>query len=195
MTNITDEKKELDRLTKLSDYDIDYSRDFEDLDDLSKLAAHISGTPISLINLIGANTQWSISEYGIDQSQMPRKDSICDYTINETDFLELKNLDESNEFKDKPYVAGDPNLRYYFGVPLKSKDGVNIGAVCVMDQTNHSFSPEKIEMFKIIADEVMRRLEHRKLVKETLVCRAQKGGFRMYINACRTVFLGQRSNL
>jgi K+-sensing histidine kinase KdpD len=166
MTNITDEKKELDRLTKLSDYDIDYSRDFEDLDDLSKLAAHISGTPISLINLIGANTQWSISEYGIDQSQMPRKDSICDYTINETDFLELKNLDESNEFKDKPYVAGDPNLRYYFGVPLKSKDGVNIGAVCVMDQTNHSFSPEKIEMFKIIADEVMRRLEHRKLVKD-----------------------------
>jgi signal transduction histidine kinase len=166
MTNITDEKKELDRLTKLADYDIDYSKDFEELDDLSKLAAHISGTPISLINLIGANTQWSISEYGMDQEQMPRKDSICDYTINETDYLELSDLDKSEEFKDKPYVTGDPNLRYYFGVPLRTKDGVKIGAVCVMDQENHSFSPEKIEMFKIIADEVMSRLEHRKLVKD-----------------------------
>ncbi len=166
MTNITDEKKELDRLTTLADYDIDYSKDFEDLDDLSKLAAHISGTPISLINLIGANTQWSISEYGMDQNQISRKDSICDYTIHEKEYLELSDLHKSDNFKDKPYVAGDPNLKYYFGVPLKTKNGVSIGAVCVMDKENHSFSPEKIEMFKIIADEVMRRLEHRKLVKD-----------------------------
>lgn len=166
MTNITDEKKELNRLTKLADYDIDYSKDFDDLDDLSKLAAHISGTPISLINLIGANTQWSISEYGMDQDQISRKDSICDYTIHEDEYLELSDLDKSAEFKDKPYVKDAPNLKYYFGVPLKTKDGVNVGAICVMDKANHSFSPEKIEMFKIIADEVMRRLEHRKLVKD-----------------------------
>ncbi|HBZ40194.1 MAG TPA: histidine kinase [Balneola sp.] len=166
MTNITNEKKELDRLTTLADYDIDYSREFEDLDDLSKLAAHISGTPISLINLIGANTQWSISEFGMDQNQISRNDSICDYTIHEKDYLELSDLDKSEDFKDKPYVAGDPSLKYYFGVPLKTKDGISIGAVCVMDKKNHSFSPEKIEMLKIIAEEVMRRLEHRKLVKD-----------------------------
>ena len=128
MTNITNEKKELDRLTTLADYDIDYSREFEDLDDLSKLAAHISGTPISLINLIGANTQWSISEFGMDQNQISRNDSICDYTIHEKDYLELSDLDKSEDFKDKPYVAGDPSLKYYFGVPLKTKDGISIGA-------------------------------------------------------------------
>ena len=166
MTNITDEKKELDRLSKLAEYDIDYSKDFEDLDDLSKLAAHISGTSISLINLIGANTQWSISEFGIDLNQISRKDAICDYTINEKEYLELTDLDKSEEFKDKPYVKESPNLRYYFGIPLTTQDGINIGAVCVMDQHNQSFSPEKIEMFKIIADEVMRRLDHKKLVKD-----------------------------
>ncbi len=166
MIHIEDEQKELDRLTRLAEFDIDYSKDFEDLDDLSKLAAHISGTPISLINLIGANTQWSISDYGIEQEQMPRKDSICDHTIYEEDYLELSDLHKSEEFKDKPYIAGEPNLKYYFGIPLRTKDGINIGAICVMDQTNHSFPPEKIEMFKIIADEVMRRLEHYKLVKD-----------------------------
>lgn len=166
MINIIDEKKELDRLTKLADYDIDYSKDFADLDDLSKLAAHISDTPISLINLIGANTQWSISNYGLDVEQIQRKDSICDYTILENEYLELTDLDKNDVFKDKLHVAGDPKIIYYFGIPLKTMDGVNIGAVCVMDQQNHSFSPEKIEMFKIIAEEIMRRLDNRKLVKD-----------------------------
>ena len=166
MTNITDEKKELDRLTKLAEYDIDYSKDFDDLDDLSKLAAHISGTPISLINLIGANTQWSISDYGLDVEQIQRKDSICDYTILEDEYLELTDLDKSDVFKDKQHVAGYPKIIYYFGIPLKTMEGINIGAVCVMDKKNHSFSPEKIEMFKIIADEVMRRLDNLKLIKD-----------------------------
>lgn len=114
MIHIEDEQKELDRLTRLAEFDIDYSKDFEDLDDLSKLAAHISGTPISLINLIGANTQWSISDYGIEQEQMPRKDSICDHTIYEEDYLELSDLHKSEEFKDKPYIVGEPKLKYYF---------------------------------------------------------------------------------
>lgn len=164
--NITDEKKELDRLLKLAEYDIDYSNNFKELDDLSKLAAHIAGTPISLINLIGANTQWSLSHYGMESNQMPRKDSICHHTIQNEEYLELTDLDKKDQFKDKPYVAGDPNLVYYFGVPITTKDGVNLGAICVMDDENHSFSPEKVEMFKIIADEVISRLEQRKLVKE-----------------------------
>jgi len=166
MTNITDEKKELDRLLKLADFDIDYDKDFEDLDDLSKLAAHISGTPISLINLIGANTQWSISSYGMEVDQISRQDSICDITIQKDEYLEIPDLNKREQFKDKPYVSEAPNLIYYFGIPLTTEDGVNIGALCVMDQQNHSFSPEKIQMFQIIADEAMRHLEHRKIVKD-----------------------------
>jgi len=166
MTEIANEKLELERLLTLADYDIDYDKDFEDLDDLSKLAAHISGTPISLINLIGANTQWSISSYGMDVEQISRQDSICDITIKRDDYLEISDLDQKEQFKHKPYVSEFPNLTYYFGIPLRTEEGINIGAICVMDQHNHSFPPEKIQMFKIIADEVMRRLEHRKLVKD-----------------------------
>ncbi|MFY0684335.1 MAG: sensor histidine kinase [Balneola sp.] len=166
MIDIVDEKLELERLVTLAEYDIDYATEYEDLDDLSKLAAHISGAPISLINLIGANTQWSISSYGMYVDQISRKDSICDITIKKDEYLEIPDLDKKDKFKDRPYVAEEPKLTYYFGIPLKTDDGINIGAICVMDQQNHSFSPEKIEMFKIIAEEVMRRLEHRKLVKD-----------------------------
>jgi len=102
----------------------------------------------------------------MESSQIPRKDSICHHTIQDSEPLELNDLDQNEFFANKSYVIGDPNLRYYFGVPIRTKEGTNIGALCVMDQQNHSFSPEKIEMFKIIADEVISRLEHRKLIKE-----------------------------
>jgi signal transduction histidine kinase len=160
------EKEEFQRILKLAEYDLDYSKDFKDLDDLTKLAAHIVGTEISLINIVGPHTQWSISNYGFDVDQMPREESICNHTIQDDAPFEVPELDKDDRFKEKEYVTSDPNLRYYFGVPLKSIDGHRIGALCVLDTKTRSITPEKVEMFNIIAEEVMRRLEHLKLIKE-----------------------------
>jgi signal transduction histidine kinase len=44
-------------------------------------------------------------------------------------------------------------------VPLKIDNGVNLGALCVLDKKVHSISPEKMEMLKIIADEIVNRLK------------------------------------
>ncbi len=159
-------EKEFERVLKLAEYDIDYTRDFSSLQDLSKLAAHITGTPVSLINLIGSNTQWSVAQYGIDLKQLSREDSICKYTILEEEFFEARNLDTHEDFKDRTYVTGDPKVNYYFGVPIQTDDGHNIGSVCVMDQDQHQFAPEKIEMLKVIARNVIRVLEQNRLEKE-----------------------------
>ena len=56
---------EIDRLRRLSDFDLDYSDAQESLRDLTKLAAKIAGTSISLINLIDGFTQWSVANYGL----------------------------------------------------------------------------------------------------------------------------------
>jgi GAF domain-containing protein len=36
-----------------------------------------------------------------------------------------------DRFKDKLYVASEPHLRYYFGVPLTTKEGYKLGSLCV----------------------------------------------------------------
>lgn len=149
---------EMDRIISLSEFDFDYAGLSDNFKDLTKLAAKVAGTDISLINLIDTYTQWSIANHGLQIDQMPRSESVCQYTITGDDKFEVKDLAADDRFKDKFYVTDDPNLRYYYGVPLQN-EGKNIGALCVLDDEYKEISPEKEEMLKIIAAEVVNRLK------------------------------------
>ncbi len=151
-------ENEMGRIIELSELDLDYSSIDENLDSLTRLAAKIAGTSISLINLIDTYTQWSVSAHGIDVDQMKRENSVCQYTIMDNDAFEVKDLAADTRFKDKFYVKDDPNLRYYFGVPLQTNNGYNIGALCVMDQQEKEISAEKVEMLTLIGQEIVERL-------------------------------------
>lgn len=153
-------ENENERLLALADLDVDYA-DFRLLfKDVNKLVAKITGTEISLINLIDSYTQWSISSFGIDIEQMPRDESVCQHTILADSFFEVKNLAEDERFKDKPYVSGPMALKYYLGIPLKTETGQNIGALCVLDKEAKEISAEKRELLEIIAQDVVNRLKY-----------------------------------
>lgn len=156
---------EMDRIIRLSELDVDYGDIQDVLKDLSKLAAKVAGTEISLINLIDSFTQWSVSTYGLDIQQMQRDESVCQYTIVAKDHFEVKDLISDERFKEQFYVAGPPNLRYYFGVPLQTDDGYNIGALCVLDKIGKEITPEKTELLQIIANEIVNRLTAFKVIQ------------------------------
>lgn len=164
MSNAPIPANEMDRLLNLAELDLDYTNYDESFDDLAKLAAKVAGTDVSLVNLIDAYTQWSISRHGIDLEQMPREDSVCQYTVMGNTGFEIKDLKADDRFKDKFYVVDEPNFRYYYGVPL-TNNGTNLGALCVLDEKTHEITPEKAELLKIIADEIVNRLKGIKLIK------------------------------
>lgn len=155
---------ELDRLITLSDFNIDYTNTEYNFKDLARLAASVAGTEISLVNLIDSYTQWTISGHGLDIDQMPREDSVCQYTIVGNEHFEVDDLSDDNRFKDKFYVVQDPKLKYYYGIPLLS-EGVNIGALCLMDRNIKSLAPEKRELLNIIAQEIVSRLDAFKIIE------------------------------
>lgn len=156
---------EEERVWALTEYDIDYSDTSALLKDLVELAAKIAGTQISLVNLIDTYTQWTVANFGLPLDQMTREESVCQYTIVNTDGFEVKSLSSDDRFKDKFYVAGNPNLEYYFGIPLATSDGFNLGALCVLDTKAKELSPEKIELLKIVAKEVVNRLHTIKYIQ------------------------------
>ena len=155
---------EFDRAMDLSDFNIDYTNTENNFKDLARLAASVAGTEISLVNLIDSYTQWTVSSHGIKIDQMPREDSVCQYTIVEDEHFEIDDLSKDIRFKDKFYVAQDPNLRYYYGIPLKS-NGFHIGALCLMDRSIKTLAPEKTELLKIIAEEIVNRLNAYKIIE------------------------------
>ncbi|MGB4400683.1 MAG: histidine kinase dimerization/phospho-acceptor domain-containing protein [Daejeonella sp.] len=155
---------ELDRILNLSDFDIDYSNYNDKFKDLARLAASVAGTEISLVNLIDSFTQWTISSHGLEIDQMAREESVCQYTIAENNHFEIGDLSKDVRFKDKFYVTNDLKLKYYYGIPLNS-DGYSIGALCLMDTSSKTLSPEKTELLKIIADEIVNRLKTYKIIE------------------------------
>ena len=159
-------ENEMERLFSLSDFDLDYSDHQDTFKDLAKLAAKVTGTSISLVNLIDSLTQWTISNYGLDLDQMLREDSVCQYTIMETEQFEVADLSQDDRFKDKFYVTAGPSVRYYYGVPLKTSKGLQIGALCVLDTERRALDPEKVELMKIIADEIVSRLKTHKVLED-----------------------------
>src|SRR5687768_3882440 len=101
-------ENEFNRIIDLTELDIDYSDLAEHFKDLTKLAAKVAGTDISLINLIDSYTQWSIANHGLPIDQMPREESVCQFTIMGDDYFEVCNLAADERFKDKGYVLGGP---------------------------------------------------------------------------------------
>ena len=157
-------KNEMERLLSLSEFDLDYSGLQDSLKDLTELAARIAGTPISFINLIDSYNQWAISWYGMQPSNGFREDSICQYTLMENEYFEVANLDNDDRFKEKDFVTGSPLLKYYFGVPLVSDDGFNIGSLCVLDKKANLLDTEKAALLKIVAKEIVNRLKTHKAI-------------------------------
>jgi signal transduction histidine kinase len=151
-------ENEMQRLLALANLDLDYSSMEENFSDLTLLAAKVAGTEISLINLIDSYTQWTIANHGLQVEQVPREETACQYTIMNPGNFEVPDLTTDARFKDKEYVSGPRGLRYYFGLPLKTEEGVHIGALCVLDSGLKTMGPEKVELLEIIGQTVVKRL-------------------------------------
>jgi signal transduction histidine kinase len=130
-------------------------------DGLTRLASRICDAPVSLINLMDYSRQWTKSSFGMDMAgnDMPRQDTVCHYTIQDDEVLEIENLEEDERFSQKWYVRESPNLRYYAGAPLTTSDGYRIGSLCIMDWQKRKMTEQQREDLKIIAAEVISQLE------------------------------------
>jgi signal transduction histidine kinase len=106
-----------------------------------------------------------VANFGLPIEQMGRDESVCQYTILNNESFEVKSLSSDDRFKDKFYVVDNPNLEYYFGIPLATPDGYNLGALCVLDTAAKDISPEKVELLKIVAKEVVNRLSTIKYIQ------------------------------
>jgi len=159
--DVASAKIEYGQIKKLNELDLDYTSLQEEFKGLVELAAHIAGTEISLVNLLDHHSQWSVSRYNADIFQMDREDSICQFTIQSENLMEITNLEQDARSSDKPVVQQKDGFRYYLGIPLKVETGENIGALCVLDHTEKKISAESKELLKLIADEIVKKLEYK----------------------------------
>jgi GAF domain-containing protein len=62
---------------------------------------------------------------------------------------------------DNERVTSAPCLRFYAGVPLRTADRHNIGALCTMDTRPRIVTRSQITMLETLAKSVLRTIEER----------------------------------
>jgi diguanylate cyclase (GGDEF)-like protein len=148
--------REEQRIARLLGYDILDTESDVILDQLTAMAARITGSPIALISLIDRDRQWLKSHYGLDVEETSRDDAFCAHTIMDADQVMLitDSLKDAR-FVSNPFVTGEPHIRFYAGVPLHNGDKLAIGSLCVIDRKPKELSEEQINSLKSIARIVM----------------------------------------
>ncbi|NNE77328.1 MAG: GAF domain-containing sensor histidine kinase [Pricia sp.] len=155
--------REEERLALLESYAILDTLPESDYDNLTKLAAEICDTPISVVTLLDSKRQWFKSHHGLTATETPKEYAFCAHAINSDDnVFMVENARADERFIGNPLVEGDPNVIFYAGVSLKGSDGLPLGTLCVIDHETRSLSSSQIEALHILADQVMNLLELRK---------------------------------
>jgi len=133
-------------------------------DDLTQLAAYVCGTPMALVSLIDANRQWFKSRIGVRPSQTGREISFCAYTILRPEPLIVADTLRDPRFLGSSLVIGEPFIRFYAGVPLRTREGYALGTLCVLDQKPRQLEPEQLDQLKALARLAAFLLELRRAV-------------------------------
>ncbi|HMT08533.1 MAG TPA: sensor domain-containing diguanylate cyclase [Pyrinomonadaceae bacterium] len=131
-------------------------------DDLVLLASKICGVPVALFALIDGDRMWFKSKVGLDVSEIPRQGSFCSYALLRPDeTLVVPDANEDARFVNNEYVTGDLGIRFYAGVPIRNRDRLVLGTLCVFDNKPHELSHDEQTALEAIARQLSLRLELR----------------------------------
>ncbi|MDB6059798.1 MAG: hypothetical protein JWO95_3642 [Verrucomicrobiales bacterium] len=135
-------------------------------DDLTDLAATICEAPIALITFVDEGRQWFKAKIGVSLTEMSRNISFCGHTILEHGPLIVRDATADIRFADNPLVLCKPNIRFYAGVPLVSREGQALGTICVLDQVPRDLIETQRHALQVLARFVMLQLEQRRQARE-----------------------------
>jgi diguanylate cyclase (GGDEF)-like protein len=153
-----DEEARLSALDRLQVLDTPPEDVFEGI---VSLVTQILQVPISAISLVDRRRQWFKAQRGLAVFETPRDLSFCSHGIASTNPFIIGNALEDERFAGNALVTAEPSIRSYAGVPLRTADGYNIGALCAIDTKPRQFSRHEISMLENLAKLAGNKIESR----------------------------------
>lgn len=129
------------------------------LDPITELAAFTFDVPVALISIIDADSQRFISRVGLARERTDRELSICSWTIESQQLLQVADLRDDPRFARSPLVTGPEQLRFYAGAPLVTKSGIALGTLCIMGRDPRVLSPEEQQQLETLSRVVIAQME------------------------------------
>lgn len=150
------ENLRLQALYELSVWERDGNQFYQDI---ANLACTLCGTKMSMISLVECSKVRFFATAGVVLKEIPKDISFCSYTISNEKTLIVNDTLEDKRFQNNPFVTGAPRVRFYAGAPLVTREGLKIGALCVLDPTPKNLSDAQIIALEALARQVVMRME------------------------------------
>ncbi|MHB8654060.1 MAG: response regulator [Terriglobia bacterium] len=131
----------------------------ETFNDLTQLAAAVCSTPIALLSLSIENQHRFKAKTGWDISEAPRDSGFWTHATIADDIFIVPDAHEDERFIADPLVIASPGIRFYAGLPLLTRAGVNLGTLCVMDYVPRELSQGQKDALRALARQAGARLE------------------------------------
>ena len=149
--------------------DGDYNRAAADetspFDQLTSLAATLFEAPAALVSITEGERQLFRSRLGIGVVEVDRENAFTPHAValGEGGVLVVEDASADPRFRDSLYVAGEAHIRFYAGAVITTRDGRDVGALCVLDQKARPRPDEaKLETLKSMARLAADMLEKRR---------------------------------
>ncbi|MBB2148740.1 GAF domain-containing sensor histidine kinase [Pedobacter gandavensis] len=152
---------EEERIKALKRYSILDTPPDGSFDKLTKLAATLLKVPIAIVSLVDTDRIWFKSKYGIEAQQIDRDEGLCASVIFSDDLYLVEDAILDPRTLANPLVAGNFGLRFYAAVPLRTRDGFNLGTFCVIDKSPRTLNEEEEQILRDLRDIVMDQIELR----------------------------------
>ena len=142
----------------------------ERFDGITRLAAALLGTPVSLVSLVDHNRQFFKSAFGLRQPwatlrETPLSHSFCQYVVESGKPFVV------HDARVHPLVSGSPaiedlGVRAYAGVPLVNAAGDVLGALCVIDSVPRIWSDADVQLLEDLSASVTTEIALRTEIAE-----------------------------
>lgn len=127
---------------------------------IAAIASRMFNVPIALVNLVDRGQVLTKANVGLPGAKsVSRGESLCSLAILRNDVTVFENAKNEACLLANPMVIGDFGLQFYAGAPLKTSDGYNIGALCVIDKEPREFPESDQKMLESLAAIVMEEIE------------------------------------
>lgn len=151
------------RLAALRRYDILDTGAEEEFEQIIQLVQRIFNMPMAAVTLIDSDRQWFKARRGLNVPETPRSMAFCHYTIATSEGLAVEDAEQDPRFAGTPLVVGAPHIRSYLGAPLRTPEGYQVGALCIIGNETRRFSAEDREILRRFSEIVVSQMELRQL--------------------------------
>src|SRR5882762_5381530 len=136
------------------------------LDELTKLASQVCGTPMAFVSFLDGQRQWFKSRIGLDITEAPRENSFCSHTVSQKGVFVVEDAASDARFARNPLVTSSSKVRFYAGVPLFISEGVNAGTLSVLDRSPRRLDSNQLQLLQVLARQISAEIELRRKTSE-----------------------------